>query len=660
MEIRKIKSIPKISLPNLPNALHRKALTTLIDRNRKNPVSWIAAPAGFGKTTFISEYIHQNKMDHLWYQVDEGDADAASFFYFMGLAVKKAFPRVRKTLPLFSAEYLHGLPQFTRQYFLALYKRLKSPFLIVLDDYQCVKADAPFHDFISDGIRACPEGVHFVVVSRELPPNIFSKLQLEKKMTIIGSDQMRLSLIEAENIAQMNLTIKTDKKMVRKIHQKTEGWAAGFTLLLEAVNANEDLLLSDNEGLDHSAVFEFFAGEVLRRIDRPTRRFLFKIAFLPDITLPIAKKLTGENRAAQRLFDFVRRNLFVRKQTVGNQITYQMHMLFQSFLRHQAQMDFSEVELLSIRQNAANLLIEGNRFEAAANLYQDAADWDGLAQIIKDQGQILLNQGREQTLRSWLKSIPEAKLNQDPALLFLFGNASLSMDPALTIEYCEKAHQGFAGVQDHAGIILTISAALNAIVHEGRDFAQCDQWFDRLDALQYQEEILPSEELRAQASCFVFELWKKRTHQVLNESESPVLRIMAGTALPLHYNWVGDLKQSMLIVDSLEGLSKAKDLPPLVSILRSNSEAVCCFLSGEFSRALNAVEIGLKITDQTGVNIWDYHQMGFGAASALCSGDLDLARRFLSQMSSVLGRVRPFDGALYQTMAAWEGSPASR
>lgn len=266
-EVQKIKSIPKIALPNLPNALQRERLLRLIDHNRKQAASWISAPAGFGKTTFVSDYIRQNKMSHLWYQVDEGDADVASFFYFMGLAVKKAYPRARKTLPLFSSEYIYGLPQFTRQYFRTLFERVKPPFLIVLDDYQCIKEDAPLHGVIRDGISECPEGVHFIVLSRELPPSIFSKLQLEKKMANIGVDQLRLSMEEAEGIALLRPRHKPGKEIVRNIYLKTEGWAAGFALLLDAVKTDEHLLLKEN---DHDRIFDFFAGEVFRKIDNTT------------------------------------------------------------------------------------------------------------------------------------------------------------------------------------------------------------------------------------------------------------------------------------------------------------------------------------------------------------------------------------------------------
>ncbi|MBI3354424.1 MAG: hypothetical protein HY034_06015, partial [Nitrospirae bacterium] len=120
---KQTSSLAKLTKPKSANVLIRKRLFKLLDEARNRSVIWITAPPGAGKTTLISTYLEQKKLPCLWYQIDEGDGDIASFFHYMGIAAKKANPRKKKPLPNLTPEYLSGLPTFTRNYFRELYSR---------------------------------------------------------------------------------------------------------------------------------------------------------------------------------------------------------------------------------------------------------------------------------------------------------------------------------------------------------------------------------------------------------------------------------------------------------------------------------------------------------------------------------------------------------
>src|SRR5712692_4562122 len=95
----------KITSPKPLHALARARMFRALDGARKRPAVWITAPPGAGKTTLVSTYLDQSKHKRLWYQVDEGDADVATLFHYLWLAVKKAMPRTRKPLPKLAPEY---------------------------------------------------------------------------------------------------------------------------------------------------------------------------------------------------------------------------------------------------------------------------------------------------------------------------------------------------------------------------------------------------------------------------------------------------------------------------------------------------------------------------------------------------------------------------
>jgi len=135
----------------------------------KKPITWIAGPAGSGKTTLVASYLDVHDSPSLWYQLDTGDSDIATFFYYMGLAAKKAAPRFNKPLPLLTSEYLMGISTFSQRYFEKLYSRLTPPYTIVFDDYQEVDAASPLHEVIRDGLSLAPEGITIFVLSRGDP-----------------------------------------------------------------------------------------------------------------------------------------------------------------------------------------------------------------------------------------------------------------------------------------------------------------------------------------------------------------------------------------------------------------------------------------------------------------------------------------------------------
>ena len=146
--------LAKTTRPSLANTIARSRLFCLLDRSRKGPITWVWAPPGAGKTSLIANYLAARSLSNLWYQVDIGDADIASFFYYLGQAVA----RRRRPLPLLTPEYRQGLAIFTRLFFRELYSPLRTPFVLVFDNYQEVSVDSPLHEVMCEALAEIPEG----------------------------------------------------------------------------------------------------------------------------------------------------------------------------------------------------------------------------------------------------------------------------------------------------------------------------------------------------------------------------------------------------------------------------------------------------------------------------------------------------------------------
>ncbi|MGH2668574.1 MAG: AAA family ATPase, partial [bacterium] len=156
MEPKASATLAKLTCPDARRALARPRLFDALDAARKRRIVWVEGPPGTGKTVLLSSYLNARKLGKLWYQLDAGDGDIATFFHYLGLAAQKAAPRHRKPLPAFSLEYLPGLPIFTRCYVEALGARLKPPFVMVLDNYEQVPSEAPLHEVLGEAVAALP------------------------------------------------------------------------------------------------------------------------------------------------------------------------------------------------------------------------------------------------------------------------------------------------------------------------------------------------------------------------------------------------------------------------------------------------------------------------------------------------------------------------
>src|SRR5438552_17055824 len=189
--------LAKITRPGFTQVLRRERLFRRLDASRE-PLTWIAAPPGAGKTTLAASYLVERDLRHLWYQLDARDADPATFFHYLGLAVRAAAPRLQLALPHLTAEYALGLRAFARRYFEAFAAQLAARFALVFDNYHELPVDAPLHALLRDGIAALPAGFRTLVLSRVAPPAL-PAAPVER----LGREELRLTLDGVEGIERL-------------------------------------------------------------------------------------------------------------------------------------------------------------------------------------------------------------------------------------------------------------------------------------------------------------------------------------------------------------------------------------------------------------------------------------------------------------------------
>ncbi len=665
--LKRNASIAKITRPKLTGIFPRPRLFSLLDGESAKPITWISAPAGSGKTTLVGSWLDARKLPCLWYQIDEGDGDIANFFYYMGLAAKKAAPRYRTPLPLLTPEYLMGLSTFTKRYFENLFSRMKPPFALVFDNYQDAPLDTGLHEVMRAGLSAISDGIRVIVISRSESPPALARLRAFETMGVIEWNEIRFTLEETKTLIRNREQKRLPDAAVKKLHDTTGGWAAGLVLMMSRTEIGPEGPHTISE-LAPEQVFDYFAGEVFDKLDSETRDFLLMASFLPRMTPETTAKLT-DNEQAGRILSGLRRNHFFTEQHAAAEAVYQFHPLFRSFLLTRVKESLSRDGILRVQNRAAGLLVETGQIEDAVALYLETADWESVIRLILGHAQAVVMQGRSKMLEGWLNGIPRELRETTPWILYWLAICRMPFNPAESRAYSDGAFQLFDAQKDSTGALLSCSAAIDATIYEWNDFMPLDQWIAALERHLSLDAPHPSPEVAARATVSMaaalmvrrprhrdIDLWIERSLSLSGQSPDINLRIQAYVFAGNYCFWVGDQGRGRLVLEKIHELAGLPQAFPLLKLTWMWMEGCLDIWSASPPAAalIDRVAKAVEYADATGVHIWDHMLYAMGAYGFLLQNDAARGGAFLGNISALAVSSRRHIDCLYHYLSSWQ------
>lgn len=659
--------ITKLTHPNISGIVPRKRLFRLLDQFRDKPVVWVSGPAGSGKTTLVTSYLDARKFPCLWYSVDAGDEDIATFFYYMGLASKKAAPRYKKALPLLRPEYLRGITSFTQRFFEAFYSRLKPPFAIVFDNYQAVPSDSVIHDIVANALSLIPEGMQIFTLSRNEAPSSFARLRANGRMHLIGWDEIRFTFEESKLLLQLKEKWKLNERTVEELYELTGGWVAGLLLLTEGAGPRPSAGQMTGKGATKE-VFDYFAGEVLDKLDSDSRDFLLLTSCLPLMTAETAKRLTDHHNAGD-ILNVLSRNHFFTVKHQATEPTFKYHPLFREFLLSRLRESLSHKGIIRVQKRAASLLEEAGQIEDAAELYMQVGEGAGLVRLILAHARSLVEQGRGKTLEVWLSRLPETYRENDPWILYWSGICRVPFDPAEGRRYLERAFKKFSNQRNETGMLLAWSNIVETFLYEFTDFTPLDSWIAWLDRHHRTKPAYPNSDVQAvvmtsMATALVWrqlqrrdiKSWVERAVRSAEVIHDINLQLRAYTLAIQYYAWIGDLGTGARFVNRMKRLAESSQASPLARITWKWSEGVWLTLAESVpDRVLLTVSEGLHIAEASGMHIFDMGIFLNGVYASFNKGDLTKTKEYLDHANALLHPERSSALATYYFVSGFYG-----
>lgn len=645
---RRAAALAKLTLPRLHAVRRRDRLFKAVKEHCKNyPLIWVAGPPGAGKTSLIASYLVEQKQRTLWYHVDPGDADLATFFHYLAQAAQAAAGRKHVRLPALTPEFMADVPGFTRRFMRELWAKVPAPAALVLDNYQDLPAEATLQALLPVALAEFPVGATLIVISREdAPTQHFARELTHNGVGQIRWEHLRLTLEETLSLASSVPGI--DQDTVASLHAKANGWVAGTVLLLERMKANETRDTPPSSETK-TEVFHYFAEQVFMGMDSRIREVLMRTALLPWVTGPMAEEVSDHPRAGLIVRDLYQRGLFV-DQRVDAQVRYQYHDLFREFLLGQCHTHFERKQLQSIKRTAAQVAERHGQQDTAVTLYAETKSWDDLSRMICESAEKLLSQGRNQTLQRYISLFPQEERQHRPWLLYWSGISRLVFDPITARKDLEQAHHHFetAEQQAVAGLFLSCSGIIESCVCGADDMAPAIIWGDRLQQLLYQNKGFPSPTIEARVLTHLQGLMYAASHHpLLAELEDSVDRILSTlddpasrcgvvatfVNLPL---WRGDFRRVRQLLDQLIPYMGSPLVPPVTRLCWNVMEANYAWNVRSHDQANERLAQALAIAEEFGVLVYKPMILGISAYNALAAGDDKEGERLTHLLATII------------------------
>lgn len=647
--------LAKLSIPSSDRALLRNRLLRHIEGAAQ--AIWVGAPAGAGKTTLLASHIEASRCHALWYQIDSGDSDPASFFYFLGLAGARAAPEA-PPLPLLAPEYAPDLTGFGRRFFRALFTQLPDKALLVFDNVQDVEDIPALQSLMRVLVDELPPGMRLAFLSRNPPPPALARFTANRRMSCIGWDELRLTASEAGSL----LGPDHDPRSVARLHELTQGWAAGLLLLRDLDNDDLAAAAQAPGGGSLRVLFDYFASEIFAAASPELRRLLLRTAYFPGFTGAMARAASGLADAGDMLDRLAREHFFVGRLS-DSELGYQYHALFRDFLRA---LNHAEGTVTAAKRDAAAILASHGRPEDAVALFIEVGDHAQATALVLRLAPLANMQGRWQTLSRWIDALPATQQDDAPWLLFWRGVADFATDPPAGRLYLERAHERFVAAGDIVGQWLACSGVMDASFLEWSEFHALDRWIATAESLWERRGSLPSpaHEIRVVTSTLAAMAYRQPQHPLLPVAAQRIIGLIdlgadpnqqafSLTQLLQYFYWMADFGYARQVQAISQRLVDEGRLTPLNEVWARIMIAHGQCIQGQHEPAIANLELAYELARGDGLGLLMGVICLARTYTELSAGNLAEARRQIARAEAWISPRRLMDVALLQALRSW-------
>ena len=403
----------------------RPMLMQRLETGRTRPLILVSAPAGYGKSTLISNWLQQTEWASAWISLDADDGDLRQFMSYFLFAVQSVFPGTcKKTMELIKAPQLPPMSSLVSNLSNEL-DALDQPFILAIDDYHLIDVQSPVNQLLQLLLEHPPIPLHLVITTRRDPALSLVTLRGKGQVNEIRMQELRFASMEARALLESTTGVTVSNDALNNLDRELEGWVVGLRLVSLVVSKSKDpegFLKHLHGGLQH--IQEYMVQEVIAGLPQALRDCLLKTAILDRFCAPLCDAVCQQEAGIETPdFDgdeFIKAamhdNLFVIK--LGNKGKWmRYHHLFQEFLQRQLTQYLAPGEIAALHLRASGWFESQGLFMEAIEHALAAGDDVRAAEIVEANRDEAFVADQWFLIDRWLAMLPAKIKWQRPKLL---------------------------------------------------------------------------------------------------------------------------------------------------------------------------------------------------------------------------------------------------
>ena len=314
------------------NVVHRTELDEKLNTGLSRKLILVSAPAGFGKTTVVSDWIGQNRIPAAWYSLDNGDNDPASFLSYIISGIQGIHSSFGQgALRLLNSPNKPSVESIASLLINEILN-INENFLLVLDDFHLIKNNEVLK-LVTYLLEHIPGNIHIVILTRSDPALSVSRLRSQHQLVELRSSDLSFSANDISILFNKKLRLGLSVEDVYSLETKTEGWIAGLQLTALSMHGRENIsgFIQDLKG-DNRYIMDYLMEEVLKIQTDEINEFLLQTSVLEQMSAPLCNAVLNRNDSQLILETLERDNMFVIPLDSGRN-WYRYHHLFAELLK---------------------------------------------------------------------------------------------------------------------------------------------------------------------------------------------------------------------------------------------------------------------------------------------------------------------------------------
>ena len=412
----------KLYIPSLsPKLVPRPRLLARLNDGLHRKLTLVAAPAGSGKTTLISDWLRQIDQPAAWLSLDQADNDLTRFWIYFIAALQTVQPDVGQ-MALAGLESIGFGNTDTVSHLEKLHisllndlAALPEQLVLVLDDYHLIETPEIHHSF-TFFLDNLPPSLHLMLITREDPLLPLTQLRVKQQMIEIRAIDLYFTAQEVSQFFQQTMGLELKERDILVLEQRTEGWVAGLQMAALSMQQVPDVTaFVEAFAGDDRYVVDYLITEVLERQPEQVQTFLLQTSILQRLTVSLCDTITEGENSHEILAHLEEANLFLIALD-NRREWYRYHHLFADLLRYQLKELMDPEQVNQLHQRAADWYAHNNLPDEAIYHYIAALSFDSAAALIERIGLGLIMRGQLRQALNWLEALPADFVQTRPRL----------------------------------------------------------------------------------------------------------------------------------------------------------------------------------------------------------------------------------------------------